>query len=183
MGRQRRTEVERTLPSAWNGMLAEPEEALVEILRERVEQLCGYSPTTAEVRHYLQHTPEAGRVGLGNVPQSPPLAPEPVAPSAPAETSPEASGDALPLQQLLRRDMRGRKPTALIVGNARIDVRNWSGLSAAFVGWLIANHLLTAERLPIRTYSGKDRYYIHTTPAHANEDLGGKWQQVAADGN
>ena len=179
--RRRRLSVERTLPAAWASLLAEPDASLVEVLRERVEQMAGFSPTSAEVAHFLRHVPDAGRIGLAGVEPTSPATGESEQAHTPAiEASRQLGADSYSLAQLTRRGVSFKKPATLIVGNDRLDVHNWSGLSVSLIRWLIDASLLLPTHLPIRTAAGKNRYFVNTEPVHANEDLGGKWHTVGS---
>ncbi len=49
----REREIQRTLPKAWKSLLAEPDSLLVELLAEKVEDLCGYKPTLDVCNKFL----------------------------------------------------------------------------------------------------------------------------------
>ena len=44
---QKKNVIKDTLPKAWNKIISEPDELLVELLNETTEKLCGYRPETA----------------------------------------------------------------------------------------------------------------------------------------
>ncbi|MDI6643558.1 MAG: hypothetical protein QME14_00745 [Methanobacteriaceae archaeon] len=53
------TLVKETLPEAWNKLLKEPDENLVELLAETTEKLCGYKPDYIDVGEFLNsYNPE-----------------------------------------------------------------------------------------------------------------------------
>ncbi len=49
----REREIQRTLPKAWESLLAEPDSLLVELLAEKVEDLCGYKPSLDVCNKFL----------------------------------------------------------------------------------------------------------------------------------
>lgn len=186
--RKRRAAVERTLPEAWDDLLSEQDETLVGLLRERVEQRCGHSPTDEEVGHYLAGVPAGRRVSLRGAksPTPPPAARAPARSKAGGASlplrTPTSGGtqEATSLRDLVGRDLRGTKPRALVAGNERIDARSWSQASVALVSWLARTGSLTRDALPVRTFAGKDRYLVNDSPAHGKESLGGSWTNVGS---
>ncbi len=43
-----------TLPAAWNKLIAQPDVTLLERLSETTKEICGYSPETDELKHFLE---------------------------------------------------------------------------------------------------------------------------------
>lgn len=65
---KKQTVITETLPKAWNELISEPDERLVELLIDKTEKMCGYRPSEMDVigfleRHrnspYLAFLPEA----------------------------------------------------------------------------------------------------------------------------
>jgi hypothetical protein len=52
----KRREISATFSKAWDRILVEPDELLVELLCEKVENLCGYRPEFADAAKYLKET-------------------------------------------------------------------------------------------------------------------------------
>jgi len=52
--RQKARVVKDTLPKAWDILISEPDELLVELLKDKVENLCGFSPTPSELKAFLK---------------------------------------------------------------------------------------------------------------------------------
>lgn len=50
---QKRNVIKKTLPEAWNKIISEPEELLVNLLRDTTENLCGHSVRAALARDFL----------------------------------------------------------------------------------------------------------------------------------
>jgi negative regulator of replication initiation len=50
---QRQYLIKETLPKAWNKLITEPDELLVELLAETTEKLCGYKPDSETVEQFL----------------------------------------------------------------------------------------------------------------------------------
>ena len=50
---QKKGEISATLPEAWNQLMSEPDDLLVELLAEKTEELCGHKPGKNEVEQFL----------------------------------------------------------------------------------------------------------------------------------
>ncbi|PAP76952.1 type I restriction endonuclease [Rubrivirga marina] len=181
---KRQKEVRRTLPEAWADLLAGPDPTVVEVVKDRVEQLCGYTPTDEEVAAYLR-----ARDGAG-----PPRRPDtkPLYETTREETtrgtgeagSPDdrgAGGPAGPRTLLSLRegaDLGNTKPRFLVIGGDRLDAASWSAASVAFVRWFVERGHLRREDLPVPTYSKRGKCFVSDHPGHADPDKHGAWTEV-----
>ncbi|MEA2062748.1 MAG: type I restriction enzyme HsdR N-terminal domain-containing protein, partial [Gemmatimonadota bacterium] len=52
--RKRKDTVSKTLPTAWERIITEPDELLVELLLDKTEEICGYRPDSKEVQDFLK---------------------------------------------------------------------------------------------------------------------------------
>jgi len=52
--RQRERLIRETIPRAWDKLVAEPDERLVELIAETTERLCGYKPDDATIKGFLE---------------------------------------------------------------------------------------------------------------------------------
>jgi hypothetical protein len=57
-GRQKRIRIEETMPEAWNKIISEPDEVLVDLIAETTEKLCGYKPEHKSVKEFLSSQKE-----------------------------------------------------------------------------------------------------------------------------
>ena len=175
---QKRTkEVRRTLPTAWADLLATPDPSIAEVVKERVEQLCGYSPTDTEVAAFLR-----AREGAG----------EPNSESSDAHLTPDESlnyeagdeeddyeiGQAFSLAELREIGASGRKPSHVVIAGNQIEARTWSQVSLALVKWLDSLGAVTLDRVPVATHKKGSRRFISAEKAHKNPKLGGRWVAV-----
>lgn len=64
------------------------------------------------------------------------------------------------------QDVRGKK------------VGNWSHLSCIFVQWLIDNHLISIEKLPVPDHRGHGKDFINIRDQHEVQERGGVWKKV-----
>ena len=69
---QRKAKISAVLPKAWNQLVNEPDDFLVELLADKADELCGYKPEEKEVEQFLS-------VHLQNIRvTSPPAVVEPI---------------------------------------------------------------------------------------------------------
>lgn len=52
-GRQKEYLIRETLPKAWDKLISEPEELLVELIADATEKLCGYKPENSVVENFI----------------------------------------------------------------------------------------------------------------------------------
>lgn len=93
--------VSHTIPKAWNDLLDEPDELLVELLAERTEDLCGHVPNSEQIHGFLLQINEY----LKNLTSLKPV------PDQPNTTKPIRS--------------TGRKPIAYTFNGNRKEVQSW----------------------------------------------------------
>jgi len=55
-GREKNTAIKKAIPNAWNQLIEEPDELLLEIFSERVESISGYEPEIQQLVNYLNKT-------------------------------------------------------------------------------------------------------------------------------
>ena len=53
-------EIEETLPNAWDQIITEPDEILVELLIQKVKELCGWETAPDEIIRFLSRLPKPG---------------------------------------------------------------------------------------------------------------------------
>ncbi len=54
--KQKKSLIERTLPKAWEKIITEPDEQLVELLADTTEKICGYRPDSDTVAKFIHDT-------------------------------------------------------------------------------------------------------------------------------
>ncbi len=63
-GRQKEYLIKETLPKAWNKIVSEPDELLIEIIADYTEKLCGYKPENVVVENFVSSDILVGRSQL-----------------------------------------------------------------------------------------------------------------------
>ena len=102
---QKKRQILETLPEAWNQLVSEPHDWIVELLAEKTKELCEHMPEENEVEQFLlAHLQDI------KITKSPdPIPPKPIPPK------PKPSGS-----------MKGTKPTAFTFNGTRYEVTSWS---------------------------------------------------------
>jgi len=175
----RRRKINATLPNAWNRLIEEKDEILLELLAEKVEDLCGYKPELDVCSQYID--------SISSVPAPTPI----VKPSDPTLTAlfprvnerppirSVVASEMFTLQQLVQKDSISKiKPLSLQVNEQEIPTKNWSDLCIKLVQWLLDNEQLKLYHLPIYNVAGRDKYFINSKREHADPRKDGYWKQV-----
>jgi len=102
--RQREYLIRDTLPKAWNKLISEPDELLIELIADATEKLCGYKPDNSVVEHFI-----SSNIAGGQVSAEIQIAKEPI-----KKTTIIKLGSYI-----------GKSVTAFIFKNTRYEVRYW----------------------------------------------------------
>lgn len=102
--RQREYLVRDTLPKAWNKLISEPDDLLIELIADATEKLCGYKPDNSVVEHFI-----SSNIAGGQVSTEIRIAKEPI-----RKTTIIKLGSYI-----------GKSVTAFIFKNTRYEVRYW----------------------------------------------------------
>ena len=107
---RKRREVKSTLSTAWNELICEPDELLVELLCDRVESLCGFSPEIGDAIKFLHDATSV----TGTTPQAPK---PPAASRAPLSESPRTTPTVKgkPVYELFGESKSARSAMALVI--------------------------------------------------------------------
>lgn len=172
--------VKEALPNAWVRLIEERDEILLELLSEKVEDLCGYKPDPDLCAEFIITQVQTKTVSM---PQTKPVkttrsisAEKKQEPNFTKKTDLTKKTYALP--QIANESLGGSKPKSLIIENNKIEVRNWSDLSIKFVSWLMKNNYLEINKLPIYNAAKRDKYFINVKPEHENPEKDAAWKEV-----
>lgn len=102
--RQREYLVRDTLPTAWDKLISEPDDLLIELIADATEKLCGYKPDNSVVEHFI-----SSNIAGGQVSTEVQIAKEPI-----RKTTVTKLGSYI-----------GKSVTAFIFKNTRYEVRYW----------------------------------------------------------
>ena len=139
--KQREYLVSDTLPKAWNRLVSEPDELLIELIAEATEKLCGYRPDSSIVESFISSNIVEARV--------------------PTETRTE--------KELLRRPSPvavkgyiGKSVTAFTFKNTRYEVRYWIEVLSQICKLMYNVHRSDFER--VLQLRGSRRPYFTKNP-------------------
>lgn len=91
----------------------------------------------------------------------------------------QLSGRTLSLSELNNERLnKNTKPKFLIIEDIKYPVKNWTELSIEFVKWLLQKGYLTSEKIPILSYSGRNKYFINNEERHLAVDADAQWNKV-----
>ncbi len=175
-GRLKKDAILHALPKAWNKIITEPDELLVELLSEVTEKICGFKPQENIVTQFIKKNNERF---LLNEPLVIPKLKRPVK-NKRAEPIPRIGhiDNFMDISELL--DMKSKivksKPIRLKINEEESEVKNWADVDVKFVTWLIKHGILNRSNLPI--YSSNKKYYINFTDQHSSSGLDGSWKKV-----
>lgn len=96
--------IRQTLPKAWNKLVSEPDELLVDLIAEATEKLCGYRPDNSDIENFI-----SSYITVGKISTEIPRAKEPI------KLSPVTGSDSY----------IGKSVTAFVFKNTRYEVKYW----------------------------------------------------------
>jgi predicted type IV restriction endonuclease len=142
-GQQKTSTLKETVPKAWNKIIEEADDLLVELINETTEKLCGFKADSQLIGEFLSTHKE--RLTIGETPP-----PRPAAPTRPAVHR------AKP--QPVRESYTHKSISSFYFRGSRYDVRSWKNLLLKLCDILNAAHPTDFDRtLSIR---GKKRVYF-----------------------
>jgi len=141
-----------TLPEAWNKIVSDPDEFLVDLMIETVEKLCGHKPSEDMVKSFLVTYKERFII---------------------AEERPKPISRMVKLKTIERSQKsktitaRADKPKQMILNNTTYNLSkpSWEILVNT-ANWLIKQGKLTSKNCPVVV--GPKRYLVHTIPEHGH---------------
>jgi len=102
--KQREYLVSDTLPKAWNKLISEPDELLIELIADATEKLCGYKPDNSVVENFISSNITGDRVSI------------------------EMRAAKEPIKKITLTNVEsyiGKSVTAFIFKNTRYEVKYW----------------------------------------------------------
>ena len=148
--RQKEKAIRESLLEAWNSVIKEPHELLVEILIETVEEVCGFKPENSEIREFIRNHHEKWLL----FPELEQEVPTPI------DSETESSSEDQPT-----------KPKRMQIGSESYELRYGYEILLNTANWLIDKGDLRPSDYPIRVVKGS-RYLINNIPKHTEHKLG-----------
>ncbi|MCH8956239.1 hypothetical protein IIA28_13120 [candidate division KSB1 bacterium] len=175
----RQRKIKKTLTRAWSRLLEEKDEILLELLADKVEDLCGYKPDydvcSSFISEGVMRQPAIERSKSRSTPSEPQI-------RGTAPTTEKQGKDpqvkSYTLSQLANENFSKIKPAYIEIEKSKFENKNWSDLCVKFVTWLVQNHYLTHSNIPIYNYSHRNKYFVNLKAEHADPNKAGYWKQV-----
>jgi len=98
-GRIREIEIKKNMPRAWNKLVSEPDELLIELLGETLEKLSGFKPDSEYIKEFLKKN--LNRIIISDSPQKPSPSPSSTVQSTPTSRRP---GTVIQSKQVYPKD-------------------------------------------------------------------------------
>jgi len=178
-GRLKKETILHALPKAWNKIISEPDELLVELLSEVTEKICGFKPRENVVIQFIERNNQRFLVNEPLTISKPKELPKKKRPKPISQVDKiKDIGNLLEISELLSMKSKivNTKPIRLKINEEEFEVKNWADVDLKFVTWLITHGILSRSSLPI--YASKKKYYINSTDQHSSPELDGSWKKV-----
>ena len=159
---RRESTIREALPDAWQSLIAEKDELLVELIDEKVESLLGFKSGPEPIRHFLASLPESvseGSIHKPSVALPIPAMVKPQPPSKPASTRssrPRSKGPGV----------RGRKISGFRFQGEPFPASTWKDLLQTLAEVMYHRHPTEFSR--VLTLRGSSKAYY----SRNREDLG-----------
>ncbi|MCX5716785.1 MAG: restriction endonuclease subunit R [Nitrospirae bacterium] len=113
-GQQKINILEETLPKAWNKIIGEADDLLIDLINETAEKICGFKADTEVVEHFLSKNRDAIMIS--------PTSPKPPRPVRPVVTPPQLS------ILTATGNYTGKSIASFYFRSSKYDVRSWKDL-------------------------------------------------------
>jgi predicted type IV restriction endonuclease len=148
--KQKARTIERTLPEAWNKMIGEPDQLLVEILLDTTEKMCGFRPQAKDIGDFLLERKD--QILLDTFDE------------------PEPEIQKVPQNEAVEKHETGRGSGPIVV---MFSGQKFEGSSIPTLYFALLKHLVdtnTVEKAEIPWGVGSKRYFIFKgpNPTHQN---------------
>ena len=147
---EKKEEISTTLPKAWNQLVSEPDDLLVELLADKTNELCGHKPHENEVEQFMSAHLQNIRV------TSPPVAVEPI-PTPEPKPSDRRKGKK-------RKAFTVTKPTAFTFKREPYEVKSWKEMLVRLCEILYTAHEDQFEKKVLEMKSPRGLPYFSKNP-------------------
>lgn len=132
--------IERTLPRAWEKIITEPDELLVELLADTVEKICGYKPDSETTKQFLMQVYQKERA------------------FSTVGTSPQKQAPSKQISPTSLETYTGKSIVAFTFGGRRYPVHSWKELLITIANLMLSAHREQFEK--VLTLRGRKRPYF-----------------------
>jgi len=134
--------LEETLPQAWNKIISDGDETLIEFISETTEKLCGYKPDSEMVDRFISKNKD--RLLISVVPPTKII----------SRTIPKATRGPVSIPM----NYTGKSVSAFYFRNTKYEVRTWIEMWMRLIDILRASHSIDFER--VLALKGRRRPYF-----------------------
>lgn len=139
-GRQKEYLIKNTLPKAWNKLISEPDELLIDLIAESTEKLCGHKPDHSMVKYFI--ISDISGIDTTHRPQ---------------KTKPLGSISKIRYRGKTK-DYTGKTVTAFIFKSTRYEVRFWKDILMQICNLMSNIHRNNFER--VLSLRGREKPYF-----------------------
>jgi len=140
MSKQRETLIKQTLPKAWDRIVSEPDELLVELIAEITEKMCGYRPSNEVVKGFIADKTKARALEVQR----------PKIPSMPIRT------------RRASESYTGKSVSAFTLRGKRYEVKSWKDMLIRICNIVYGEQRDKFER--VLTLRGRKKPYFTKNP-------------------
>ena len=149
-----------TLPEAWNQLVSEPEDLIVDLLVEKTKELCGEETDKSEVERFLLAHLQNIKITFAPVAIEPVVTPEPKPPDH--------------RKNRKRKAFTVTKPTAFTFNGHREEVSSWKEMILKLCKILYADHADFEQRvLEIKGNRGRRFFSRNADDVHEGLEING----------
>ena len=151
---QKKRRIWATLPEAWNQLVSEPDDLLVELLAEKAKELCKHKPEEKEVEQFLS-------AHLQNIKIT----------KSPSAVEPVPTPEPKPPDHRKRKAFTVTKPTAFTFNGHREEVSSWKEMLVKLCEILYVNHANRFEQQVLEIRGSQGRRFFSRNADDVSEGL------------
>lgn len=133
------------LPKAWNSLIEETNELLIELLNDTNEKICGYRATDEQIAEFLDRNKEQLLIGSFKYKIDKKRVEE--------KASQEKTSEYVPT------GYTGKSPVSFVFNNKKITIRYWVDILTEVCNYLYTNHQNNFEQ-KVSSLKGRKRVYF-----------------------
>ncbi len=149
--REKNKLIKQTLPEAWEQLLGEPDEFLLEILADKVESICGYNPDPETLTKFIYEFKSTNT----SLPQTL---------TASANTFPQQSVE--PAGRMPARPSTRQRGISIVIGKETINATTVGDLYLQALKYICDNNYITNAEEQIPYATSARRFLISRKPVH-----------------
>lgn len=145
--KQKQILINKTMPEAWNKIIKEPDEILIELIAETTEKLCGYKPDNSTVVHFI----DSKNLGLS-----------PTTPYLPIRTPPVPVIRQPKKQEYVKGNYSNKSISSFTFRGKSYEVKSWKDMLIQVCNIMSGIHREHFEK--VLNLKGRKRPYFTNNP-------------------